>query len=270
MKIKELANILDNKVIQKKFQESYDNCGLIVGSEENEITGILTTLDVTEEVVLEAEKLGCNLIVAHHPIIFFPIKSMVDSNSNQKTIMLAISKGISIYAAHTSLDNKFFAGINESFAEKMGLENIEPLKEIDVHVGAGAGAIGTLPKPEFVVDFIYALRKKLNLSGPIKCNNIKQNIAISKIAICSGAGLFMVKEAKIKGADLFITSDITYHNFFDEKGIILADIGHYDSEKYAPEVIAKLLKVWAISPEELNPDKIHISKINTNPVVSIF
>ncbi len=276
MKIKELAEKLDNEIIPKKNQESYDNCGLIVGSGNNEILGILTTLDITEDVVLEAEKLGCNLIVAHHPIIFFAIKSMVDSNPNQKTIMLAISKGISIYAAHTSLDNRFFAGINESLAEKMGLTNIQPLKAInpDVKVGQcsemGAGAIGILSEPEFVVDFLYNLKRKMNISGSIRYSNIPKNVSVSKIAICSGAGLFMAQEAKKQGADMFITSDITYHGFFDERGIILADIGHYDSEKHASDVISKLLRCFAITPEELSPKKIFISTVNTNPVLSIL
>lgn len=275
MKIKELVKKLDNEVIPKKNQESYDNCGLIVGSEENEIIGILTTLDVTEEVVLEAEKLGCNLIVAHHPIIFFGLKTMVDSNSNQKTIMLAISKGISIYAAHTSLDNRFFAGINISLAEKIGLQNIAPLKAINpvVMVGKesemGAGAIGELGKQEYVIDFLEKIKKTLKINGHIKVGNAQKNIPIKTVAICTGAGFFMSKEAKQKGADLFITSDVSYHNFFDEKGIILADIGHYDSEKHAPEVISKLLRSFVIGPDDLNPEKIYISKINTNPVISI-
>lgn len=276
MKIKELAHKLDNDIIPKKLQESYDNCGLIVGSGENDIVGILTTLDVTEEVILEAEKLGCNFIVAHHPIIFFAIKSMVDSNPNQKTIMLAISKGISIYAAHTSLDNRFFAGINESLAEKIGLKNVSPLKPInsDVKVGRepemGAGAIGNLNKPEFVIDFLSNLKHKLNISSAIRYSHISTNKPISKIALCSGAGLFMAQEAKKQGAELFITSDITYHGFFDEKGIILADIGHYDSEKHAGEIIAKLLICFGVMPEELSPLKIFVSKINTNPVLSVL
>jgi len=274
MKIKELVNKLDYEIIPKKLQESYDNCGLIVGSSENEISGILTTLDVTEEVILEAERLGCNLIIAHHPIIFFAIKSLVDSNSNQKVIMLAISKGISIYAAHTSLDNRFFAGINESLAEKIGLTNISPLKPInsEVKVGQesemGSGAIGTLSEPEFAIDFLCGLREKLNIVGSVRYGNIKKNIQISKIALCSGAGLFMVKEAKAQGADMFITSDITYHGFFDERDIMLVDIGHYESEKHAPEVITKLLKVFG--PSDLVPEKIFVSKINTNPVSYAF
>lgn len=273
MKIKELAQKLDNEIIPKRFQESYDNCGLIVGSGENDITGILTTLDVTGEVVLEAERLGCNLIIAHHPIIFFAIKSMVDSNSNQKTIMLAISKGISIYAAHTSLDNRFLGGINEALAENIGLTDVKPLKYFQLDNDSpyedevmGSGAIGVLAEPEFIVDFLYRLKKTLKLRGSVRYSNVAKNIPITKIALCSGAGLFMAQEAKRQGAELFITSDITYHGFFDEKDIVLADIGHYESEKHSPEVISKLLKVFG--PSELNPERIFISEVNTNPILT--
>lgn len=271
MKIKELTDRLDYRIIPKKFQESYDNCGLIVGSGEKILTGILTTLDVTEEVVLEAEDLGCNLIIAHHPIIFFAIKSMVESNSNQKTVMLAISKRISIYAAHTSLDNRFSGGINEMLAKKIGLKHINPLKKIKTvlpgwsdDVVMGSGAIGELLEPKSIIDFLFDVRKILEIKCPIKYSTIKKNVQISKIALCSGAGLFMAQEAKNLGAELFITSDITYHNFFDETNIILADIGHYDSEKHAPEVIYNIVKGWV--PELI---QVSISKINTNPVSSI-
>nr|QBM02805.1 hypothetical protein [uncultured archaeon] len=188
MKIKDLAEKLDYWIIPKKHQESYDNCGLIVGSGEKTITGILTTLDVTEEVVLEAEKLGCNLIISHHPIIFFAIKSMVDNNSNQKTIMLAISKGISIYAAHTSLDNRFTGGINETLAQKIGLQNITPFKKLKTELPGwsddiimGSGAIGYLSEPKPVIDFLYDLRKTIDISCPIKYSFIKKNIQISKL-----------------------------------------------------------------------------------------
>jgi dinuclear metal center YbgI/SA1388 family protein len=268
MKIKDLVNKLDFRIFPKRFQENYDNCGLIVGSSETIITGILTTLDVTEEVVLEAESLGCNLIVAHHPIIFFAIKSMTDSNPNQKTVMLAITKGISIYAAHTSLDNRFLQGINLSLAEKLGLEKIHPLKNVESNIMGetdimGSGAIGLLSEPKFVVDFLLEVKEKLKISDSIRFSSHAKNAPISKIAICSGAGLFMTQEAKKQGAELLLTSDINYHGFFDERNIILADIGHYDSEKHSSEVIANLLK-------DVVSEKIVISKINTNPILNII
>ena len=268
MKIKVLVSVLDNVIIPKKNQESYDNCGLIVGSEENEISGILTTLDITPEVVEEAERLGCNLIIAHHPIIFFGMKNIIDNNRNNKSIMMAIRKNISIYAAHTSLDNRFSESINEYLAKKIGLTNVFPLKSNEYQsfnsTIFGSGAIGTLEKPEFVVDYLHSLAKKLNINGGIRFSSFTKNVSITKVAICSGAGLFMAKEAKLKGAELFITSDINYHGFFDENGIVLADIGHYHSEKCAGEIIANLLKNYV--SHDLTENMIFVSKIDTNPI----
>ena len=271
MKIKELVNVLDSVVIPKNNQESYDNCGLIVGSGEEKIFGILTTLDITPEVVEEAERLGCNLIIAHHPIIFFGIKNIIDNNRNNKSIMMAIRKNISIYAAHTSLDNRFSESINEHLAKKIGLSNVLPLnlKSNEMYSSHsthfGSGAIGTLENPEFVVDYLHNLTKKLNINGGIRFSSFTKNVKITRVAICSGAGLFMAKEAKAKGAELFITSDINYHGFFDENDIVLADIGHYHSEKFAGEIIANLLKKYCLN-YDLTENMIFVSKIDTNPI----
>lgn len=279
MKIKTLVACLDNNIAPKNLQENYDNCGLIVGNPEETLTGILTTLDVNYKVVDEAIQKNCNLIIAHHPIIFFGLKTMVDSIHNQNIIMHAIKNGISIYAAHTSLDNVFENSINQSIAKKIGLKNIEPLREIATPEycsnTTGSGAIGVLENPEFIIEFIYGLKKKLGINGAIRFSDIVTNYKINKIAICTGAGFFMAKEAIKKGAELFITSDLTYHNFFDEKNIILADIGHYESEKHSSEVIYSLVKNFLtkhseILKSETIKEKIFISEVDTNPVAYAF
>lgn len=261
MKIKELALKIDLVIAPKFLQESYDNCGLIVGNSENEITGVLTTLDINEFVVEEAIAKKCNLIVSHHPIIFRGLKTLNWDNSNEKVVMMAIKNDIAIYAAHTSLDNTFHNSINEYLAIEIGLTNITPLKlKNEVFPSGGTGAIGILEKPAFIIDFLCDLKQKLKLINPIRYSNITKNSLIQKVAICSGAGFSMVDDAKKLGADLFITSDLTYHNFFDEKKIVLADMGHYESEKHASVIIANALKMWY--PELV----IIISETNTNPV----
>jgi len=275
MKIKELTFELNTNICLITNQESYDNCGLIVGNPEEEITGVLTTLDINSEVVEEAIQKNCNLIIAHHPIIFRGLKTLLSSNSNEKTIMLAVKNGISIYAAHTSLDNRFDKSINKTLAEKIGLTNLQPLKcvngdmvkyingDISTTPFYGAGAVGILEKPEFVVDFIHSLKKKLGIGGVIRFSDTHKNALITKVAICTGAGFFMSKEAKKMGAELFITSDLTYHNFFDEKEIVLADIGHYESEKHSSTIISNLVK-------EYFKDRVFVSEIDTNPVAYTF
>jgi len=263
MKIKELVGVLDCTIVPKKYQESYDNCGLILGNPESEIHRILTTLDVNEFVIEEAIANGCNMIISHHPIIFKGLKTLVWNNSvSEKVVMMAISADISIYAAHTSLDNRFYGSINEYLAKQIGLTEIKPLvmpKDYN-YLNGGAGAIGVLEEPAFVIDFLCKMRQDLKLTNPIKHTSMIINKSIKTIAICTGAGFFMANEAKNKGADLFITSDLSYHNFFDEKDIILADMGHYESEKHSSIIIYNLVK------ERFSELEVIASKVNTNPV----
>ncbi|HUS50640.1 MAG TPA: Nif3-like dinuclear metal center hexameric protein [Candidatus Paceibacterota bacterium] len=262
MKIKDLTQKFDYTISPKKYQESYDNCGLIVGNSENEITGVLTTLDIDEFVIQEAIEKKCNLIISHHPTIFKGLKTLTGNSFNEKLVISAIKNDIAIYAAHTSLDNRFHGSINEYLAKQIGLTNIEPLKlPNDINnLNGGSGAIGTIEGLDFVVDFLGKIKYKLKLVCAIKHSSIIVNRPIKKVAICTGAGFFMANEAKRHGADLFITSDLTYHNFFDERDILLADIGHYESEKHSSVVIHNLIKDFF---PEMN---VIISSVNTNPV----
>jgi dinuclear metal center YbgI/SA1388 family protein len=262
MKIKELVNALDYEIAPKQYQESYDNCGLIVGDSESEITGVLTTLDIDEFVIQEAIEKNCNLIIAHHPTIFKGLKTLAGNNLNEKIVISAIKNDIAIYAAHTSLDNRFCGSINEYIAKKIGLTEIKPLikpKDLN-YLNGGSGAIGIIEGSDFIIDFLCKTKQNLNLRGSIKHSSVIVNKPIKTVAICTGAGFFMTNEAKRQGADLFITSDLTYHNFFDERDIVLADIGHYESEIHASVVIYNLIK------ERFPELNIMISKINTNPV----
>jgi dinuclear metal center YbgI/SA1388 family protein len=108
------------------YQESYDNSGLLVGNKDNEVTGVLLSLDCVESVIDEAIRLKCNLIVAHHPIIFGGLKRLTGSNYVERTVIKAIKNNIAIYAAHTNLDN-VKNGVNAKIAEKLGLINLKIL-----------------------------------------------------------------------------------------------------------------------------------------------
>ena len=150
------------------YQESYDNCGLLIGSAEWELTKILVTLDCTEAVVDEAIAKGCNLIIAHHPIIFGGLKKLNGKNYVERTVIKAIKNDIAIYAIHTNLDNVQH-GVNAKICEKLGLINIKilapktgTLKKLSVFVpqthlqvvqealfNAGAGNIGNYSECSF-------------------------------------------------------------------------------------------------------------------------
>lgn len=121
MKISEITSFLES-VAPPSLQESYDNAGLITGSSSWDCTGIITTLDATEAVVLEAINKKCNLIVAHHPIIFGGLRKITGKNYVEQTIITAIKNDIAIYAIHTNLDNVLH-GVNAAIADKLGLVN---------------------------------------------------------------------------------------------------------------------------------------------------
>ena len=167
MKIKEITQFLE-KIAPLNYQESYDNSGLILGNKENEVTSALVCLDSTEEVVDEAIENGCNLIIAHHPIIFSGIMKLTEKNHVERALVKAIKNDIAIYAIHTNLDN-VIGGVNSKIADLLDLQNQEILspkrdllRKLVVHVpkkyaeelkeslfNVGAGKIGNYKNCSF-------------------------------------------------------------------------------------------------------------------------
>ncbi len=256
------------------FQESYDNSGLLVGNPATEITGILVSLDTIESVIEEAKAKNCNLIVAHHPIIFRGLKSLTGKNYIERTVIKAIQEGIGIYAIHTNLDN-IQDGVNAKISEKIGLTNTKILspKNNVFHKDdnnetqkVGSGMIGELSEAISAQAFLAKLKSKMNLPL-IKHTSlgIFKDKKIKKIAICGGAGSFLLSEAIKQKADFFITGDYKYHEFFDaEDKIIICDIGHYESEVFTKDLLVDFLK------KEFSDIKIIACQTNTNPVEYYF
>lgn len=341
-KIKEITNFLET-IAPLSIQESYDNAGLIVGNPQIDVTGILVTLDSTEPIVEEALAKGCNLIVAHHPIVFKGLKKLNGKNYVERTVMKAIKNDVAIYATHTNLDH-VVGGVNFMIAERLGLQNVHilapkndvlmklvsfvpvdatqkvldalyeagsgqignydhcsfqvrgtgtfrPNQNANPQIGTvnsdeevienrievifpaylesqvmtalriahpyeevahyltllqnqnqeiGAGAVGNLPEALSVHDFLAYLKQTMNLTV-IRHTALVKN-TIQKIAICGGAGSFLLKDAVRAGADVLITADFKYHEFFDADGqIIICDIGHYESEVFTKELLQRYL-----------------------------
>lgn len=359
--IKEILTELE-KLAPLPYQEDYDNAGLLVGSPNTEVTGILFTLDITEEIVEEAIRKQCNLIVAHHPIIFKGLKKLNGKNYVERTVIKAIKNDIALYATHTNLDH-VTGGVNWQIAKRLGLHNIKvlapkkqilnklaffcpventqavlqalfeagageigeysncsfrseglgtflpgdnanpaigergeletvkehrvevmlpshlqaqvlgalrrahPYEEVAYYMSAlenenqvvGAGAIGELSEPLEAADFLAHLKN--NMEASVVKHTEPTGRKIRRVAVCGGAGSFLLRNAISAGADAFVTADYKYHEFFDAEGrIMICDIGHYESEVFTKNLLHDYIS------GKFSNFALCLSEISTNPV----
>ncbi len=312
-----------------RYQESYDNAGLLVGDAGTELTGILTCLDATEAVIDEAADKGCNLVVAHHPIIFKGLKRLTGSNYVQRSVQKAIRREVAVYAVHTNLDNVLHSGVNERIAQRLDLQHYrllapkpaqrkvelfmpaaespellkrlhtaglhghpapggqlrlegvvdeDRLQEIRQWIGGhamhsypvdqtseqvGAGMVGELPEPMDEIDFLYFLKDRMQTKVVRHTRLLGR--PVQRVALCGGAGSFLLPKAKQVGAQVFITGDYKYHDFFDaEDQILIADVGHYESEQFTIPLLRELLS------EKFPNFAVHLAEVQTNPVHYLF
>lgn len=263
--IQELCYYLE-ELAPLSTQESYDNSGLLIGRLDDTITGILTCLDCTEAVIEEAKNLDVNTIVCHHPIIFSPIKTLTYQNYTQRIIAKALKNNLNIYAIHTNLDNYLIEGVNTKIADQLGLKELESLSPLSGNFDSkvyGSGMIGNLPAPIQTTAFFELLSEKMQT--PLVRHTAIVKDWITRVAICGGSGSFLFPKAFSKGADIFVTADYKYHQFFDaDHKIIIADIGHYESEQFTVELLHEILS------RKFNNFAVYSSKINTNPVQYFF
>ncbi|NBC82149.1 MAG: Nif3-like dinuclear metal center hexameric protein [Bacteroidetes bacterium] len=361
MTIKQIVDAID-AFAPSVYQESYDNAGLLVGNPHQEAKAALLCLDVTEDVLDEAIKKKCNLVISHHPVIFGGLKKLTGKTYIERVVMKAIQHNIALYAAHTNIDT-VARGVNHRISEKIGLIHtsvLQPrpneLKKLVFFVPddyadqvraaifeAGAGVIGEYdscsfnltgfgtfkgsdntnpfvgekgkihqesetrvetifpnaiknqvlnalfqahPYEEVAYD-VYPLDNEYNqvgmgmigeLENPVEekdfltklkqifqCGSIRHTKLIgkpvSKVAVCGGSGSFLLNTAIRQKADVFVSADFKYHQFFDaENQLVIADIGHYESEQYTlelfNEVVTKNFPKFAV----------HLTEVNTNPI----
>ena len=362
MIIREIISYLES-VAPLSHQEPYDNAGLIIGDQDSMVTSVLITLDITEAVIDEAIETGCELIIAHHPVIFKGIKKLNGNNYVERCVIKAIKNDIAVYASHTNLDS-VMTGVNAKICGKIGLTDLRilspeknkllklvtfvPQDYIDqvreAVFAAGAGQIGKYDKCSYNVEGtgtfrggeeanpfvgeigefhfekeirfetilpsylktkvvnallkfhpyeemaydLYPLENSLanvgagmigELPGAIgetdfleslpeifNCKVVRHTYLlgkpVKKIAVCGGSGSFLLSSAIAAGADVFISSDFKYHEFFDaEEKIVIADIGHYESEQFTKELFYELLI------KKFPNFAVRLSEVKTNPVL---
>lgn len=262
MQISTIIELLE-QLAPLAYQESYDNSGLLTGDAQWNCSGAICSLDATEEVLVEAKNKGFNLVIAHHPILFHGIKQLTGKNYSEKALIFAIKHEIAIYAIHTNLDN-IAEGVNKTIADRIGLmhtsilvpknnlkanfngyapssePNFGGLPLFNHSLSVGAGLIGELAVPIAEMELLQLLSVQFGLKA-IKHSELLGR-SVKKIAICGGSGSTLILAASKAGADFYISSDFKYHDYFDaNKQLVIADIGHWESEQFSIHLLFSLL-----------------------------
>ena len=240
--VREIYQYLDG-LAPFSLQMDFDNAGFLVGRGERQVDKILVSLDITEEVAAEAAKLGCQLIVSHHPVIFFPAKSVTDADPTGRTLLSLMEHNIAAVCAHTNLD-AVSGGVNDALARKLGLTHIEQLKQDGVDPAGrpyGIGRVGsTTGVPMYAPAFAAFVKEALGANG---VRYVDARRPVRRVAVGGGACADMMKDAIALGCDTFVTADVKYSGFLDAKalGLNLIDAGHYPTEQVVVPVLAKWL-----------------------------
>ena len=261
MKIKQVLSALE-RFAPLPLQESWDNAGLQLGLTEAEVSGALLCLDVNEQIVDEAIAKGCNLIVSHHPLLFRGLKQISGADYVQRCVIKAIKHDIVIVSMHTNMDNAL-DGVNWKIAERLGLKDCKFFAQKTVDgIEAGSGVVGCLPSQMDSRAFIELVKNQFGVQCA-QCNALLER-PISKVAICGGAGDFLLPDAIGEGADAFITGEMHYHQYFGyEQQIQICVIGHYQSEQFTAEIFRDIIR------KDCPDVKTCIAETNTNPIVYI-
>ncbi len=259
MKIKEVLSALE-QFAPLPLQESWDNAGLQIGLTEAEVSGALLCLDVNEKIIDEAERKGCNLVVSHHPLLFRGLKQISDQTDVQRATWKAVQKGIGVISMHTNLDNAQ-GGVNFKIAERLGLNNVRFFagKIVD-GVTCGSGVIGELSEPMAADDFVLHVKRQMEAESAM-CNELLRR-PIREVAICGGAGDFLLDDALKAGADAFLTGEMHYHQYFGYEQLIqICVIGHYESEHFTTEIFRDVIA------QACPGVRTEMAETNTNPII---
>ncbi len=238
MKIKEITDVIEH-FAPLRWQESYDNSGLVVGRPDAEVHRALLAVDVTEEVLDEAEAEGCDLVITHHPIIFHALKRFNSADGVQRCVERAIRKGIALYACHTNLDSAP-QGMSWRVAEMLGVGELSVLQPSAGDAEVGFGVVGDLPHAEATRAFLQRVQQTFGVQV-IRHSDLASE-QVRRIAVCTGAGASLIGDALRAGADLYLTADMKYNDFMTpDNALTVADIGHFESEYCAINIIFDIL-----------------------------
>ncbi len=218
-------------------QMDFDNAGLLVGDGAGEVRRVLLALDATVDVVREAARKGCRLLVTHHPLIFHPLKALCPGDPVQETVAALVRKNIALICAHTNLDLAQ-GGVNDALMDRLGATvtgGLEPVGELWL------GRLGELDRPMEPKAFAAHVKKALGCAAP-RC--VLGDRSVKRIAVCGGAGSDMLSLAARMGADAYVSADAKHHEFLEARalGLTFLDAGHFATEFPVMPVLAQRLR----------------------------
>lgn len=260
IKVKDIAKAIED-FAPKNLQEDYDNTGLQIGDPEMQVSAVLLCLDVTEEILDEAMRRQCNMIVSHHPLLFSGLKRISGETPTERIVIKALRHNVAIYASHTNLDSTH-EGVSFELAHTINMHNLRILSPNPAHPDAGLGIIGDInPTPK--IEFLRKVKEHLNVMH-LKYSAQSPQIVIRKVALCGGSGASMIRLAREAGADALLTGDLKYHDFTSYGyDILLADIGHYESELCTKKIFSRIIR-------EAYPDCVtYFAESESNPIAYI-
>ncbi len=261
MKIREITDVIE-RFAPLSLQESYDNAGLIVGRGEDEVHAALLAVDVTEEVLDEAESEGCDLVVTHHPIVFHPLKRFNSATYVERCVERAIRRGIALYACHTNLDSAP-QGMSWRLASLLGVERLRVLEPRKECPDAGFGVVGELPEAEPLERCLRRVKETLGAAAVRHSAPVGRKV--KRVALCTGAGASLMDEARAAGCDLYITADLKYNDFMAPDGaFVVADVGHFESEYCAIDILFDVFR------KNLLTFAVRKSKCSRNPIYHLI
>ena len=228
-----VAQVLElvNGIAPFELAEEWDNVGLLAGRPESTVERVLCALDLRLDVVEEARRRGCQLVVTHHPILFRGRKNLCETDAEGRLLCALVRTGIAMIAAHTNFDNAS-PGVNDALAAALGLENVTALEN--------GMRLGETKQTDFGM---FCRAAQAALHGPVRCYGDAAR-PVRRIAVLGGAGEDYAGEARAAGADVYLTGEMAYHKALDaaDNGLCVVEAGHAATETPAISLLASGLQ----------------------------
>lgn len=240
MKVSELAKIVDD-IAPYRLAENWDNVGLQIGNPDREVTRILVALEVTPAVIDEAISADVQAIITHHPLIFVPLRTVIESSPVARMSAELIRAEIALIVSHTNLDSVEH-GTNGEIADRLGIVDREFLIPSDVDPGAGLGIIGEMRESVSLNRFCDIVKTAFAVSNIGVVGDDSR--LIRRVAICSGSGGEVLRSPKIALADVLVTGEMNHHQCAEARdlGIAVVLVGHHASEVIVCPRMARLIE----------------------------